>query len=59
MRTDIEVGFNPFYDSQFYISVADKHPESRLPVELYENELLRLRNEIDCVLKHNGWHKKN
>lgn len=45
--------FNPFYDSEFLISYegSDKR---RMLVELYEDELIKLRNEIDIVLEHMG-----
>lgn len=47
--------FNPFYDSDFCISHEDSD-DRRLLVELPEDELLRLKNEIDVVL---GMYAKN
>ena len=41
--------FNPFYDSQFLISYEGSD-ERRMLVELYRDELLQLRSEIDAVL---------
>ena len=43
--------FNPFYDSDFLIS-HEGSDEQRLLVEMYEEELLQLREEIDVVLEH-------
>ncbi len=43
--------FNPFYDSDFLISHEGSN-EQRLLVELYKEELLQLREEIDIVLEH-------
>ena len=45
--------FNPFYDSDFLIS-HEGSSERRLLVELYPDELIQLRNEIDIVLKNSG-----
>ena len=45
--------FNPFYDSEFLIS-REGSDERRMLVELYEDELIQLRNEIDIVLEHIG-----
>lgn len=42
--------FNPFYDSDFLIS-HEASDERRMLVELYTDELVQLRNEIDIVLK--------
>lgn len=42
--------FNPFYDSDFLISHEDSS-ERRSLVEMYTDELVQLRNEIDIVLK--------
>lgn len=43
--------FNPFYDSDFLIS-RENSDERRYLVELYKEELLQLREEIDIVLEH-------
>ena len=48
-----EKKFNPFYDSVFLISREGSN-ERRLLVELYEDELIQLRSEIDAVLEHLG-----
>ena len=43
--------FNPYYDSRFLISVeGDEDFGKRMLVEMYEEELLKLRAEIDVVL---------
>ena len=42
--------FNPFYNSDFLISYEDSS-ERRFLVEMYTDELIQLRNEIDIVLK--------
>lgn len=47
--------FSPFYDSDFLISHEDSN-ERRLLVELPEDELVRLKSEIDVVL---GIYAKN
>lgn len=44
--------FNPMYDSQFLIARAgDKQGESRYLVEMYQDELIELRAEINAVLE--------
>ncbi len=48
---------NPFYNSTFLIS-REGSDDKRMLVELYEDELVQLRNEIDVVLKNFG-HKHN
>lgn len=48
-----EKQFNPFYDSDFTIS-REGMPEPRYLVELYEEELIQLRNEINIVLQYRG-----
>lgn len=46
---------NPYYDSTFLISLADdEKDERRYLVELYEDELLELKAEIDTILKKRG-----
>lgn len=45
--------FNPFYDSDFFIS-REGSDERRMLVELYEDELIQLRTEIDEILKNFG-----
>lgn len=43
--------FNPMYDSKFMISKEDdKQCERRYLIEMYEDELLQLRAEINAVL---------
>lgn len=49
--TKVVKKFNPFYDSDFLIS-REGSEEKRMLVELYKNELLQLRSEIDAVLEH-------
>lgn len=44
-----EKKFNPFYDSDFLIS-HEGSDERRMLVELYTEELIQLRSEIDAVL---------
>lgn len=52
-----EKQFNPFYDSDFLISCEGDNPENRrLLVELYEDELIQLRNEINVVLRDHFGH---
>ena len=48
-----EKKFNPFYDSDFLIS-REGSDERRMLVELYEDELIQLRSEIDAVLERLG-----
>lgn len=43
-------GFNPFYDSEFLIS-REGSDDRRMLVEMYPDELARLRDEIDVVLE--------
>ncbi len=42
--------FNPFYDSEFLVVHADEETR-RMLVEMYPDELLRLRAEINAVLE--------
>lgn len=43
--------YNPFYDSNFLISFDDENGRPRrFLVELYEDDLRRLRAEIDYIL---------
>ena len=52
-----EKKFNPFYDSKFLISIEGEEDFGRrMLVEMYEEDLLKLRDEIDVVLQ---MHKKN
>ena len=48
-----EKKFNPFYDSDFLI-FREGSDERRMLVELYADELIQLRSEIDTVLEHLG-----
>lgn len=51
MKAELEKKFNPFYDSTFYISLEDEPTlGSRMLIELDDEELIRLRNEIDYIL---------
>lgn len=51
MQMELEKDFNPFYDSVFMISLEnDESSGRRYLVELYYDELVRLRNEIDCII---------
>lgn len=55
MRVNLEEGFNPFYDSKFRISIeGESAPKDRILVELYNDELLRLKVEIDDLLCRMG-----
>lgn len=55
MKINIEPKFNPFYDSKFRISVVGEDvPENRMLVGLYNDELMRLRIEIDDLLNRMG-----
>jgi putative transcriptional regulator len=46
---------NPYYDSTFLVSRSDdEKSEQRYLVELYEDELLALRDEINFILKKRG-----
>ena len=46
----MDKGFNPFYDSEFLIS-REGSDDRRMLVEMYPDELVRLRDEIDIVLE--------
>lgn len=48
--------FNPFYDSDFRIS-KEGSGDARMLVEMYPDELEKLRDEIDAVLKDHGVNK--
>ena len=49
--------FNPFDDSKFLISIeGDEDFGRRMLVEMYPEDLQKLRDEIDIVL---DWYKKN
>ena len=50
--------FNPFYNSDFLIS-HEGRDERRLLVELYTDDLVDLRDEIDTVLKIRGEQHKD
>lgn len=51
MEMELEKDFNPFYDSAFMISLENNESSGRrYLVELYYDELVRLRNEIDCII---------
>lgn len=55
MRVNLEEGFNPFYDSKFRISIEGSNaPKDRMLVGLYNDELLRLKVEIDDLLCRMG-----
>lgn len=55
MKIDIEKSFNPFCDSKFRISIEGENaPNNRMLVELYNDELLRLKAEIDDLLCRMG-----
>lgn len=56
MEMELEKDFNPFYDSMFMISLENNEPFGRrYLVELWYEELIRLRNEIDYIIR--GWHQ--
>lgn len=49
----IRPDFNPFYDSHFLISRDNDDTKTRrYLVELYRDELVELRNEINAILKN-------
>lgn len=49
--------FNPFYDSKFLISIeGEEDLGRRMLVEMYPEDLQKLRDEIDIVLE---WNKRN
>jgi len=50
--------FNPFYDSEFLIS-TNESPEKRYLVELYEDELIQLKFEIESILRQINTVKKS
>ena len=55
MMINIEKDFNPFYDSKFRISIEGENaPNNRMLVEMYNDELLRLKAEIDDLLNRMG-----
>ncbi len=43
--------FNPYYDSEFLISTVDKPKDNRYLVELDKDELVKLKFEINTILK--------
>lgn len=56
VKSELEEGFNPFYDSIFLISLEDgSTPDRRRLVELFKDELIRLRNEIDYIIRQGRW----
>ena len=51
MEMELGKDFNPFYDSAFMISLENNEAIGRrYLVELCYDELIRLRNEIDCII---------
>lgn len=52
MKSELGDKFNPFYDSIFLISLEDgSAPDRRQLVELCDDELIRLRNEIEYIIR--------